>query len=264
MELSRSRWLLTGANGRIGSHLRPYLRERVAHLVVADLECPSGIETNETGAAFDLDDAESIRSLLEGCDGVVHLAGIPDEAPFPDLLRINALGTYNLLEAMRLNGVTRLVNASSNRSTGFYPTTEILDDTTPPRPDGLYGASKVAVEAVTRLYADKFDFQVSNIRIGSFEEAPTSPREAATWLSSADACRAFEAAMRTEERYCVFYAVSANKHRFWSLEPGRRIGFYPQDDASTHLGSTVTAPAGPQAGDMASAEYTLRAIDREG
>lgn len=53
------------------------LRERVAHLVVADLEAPADPVKNETAAVFDLTDQSTIAPLLSGCDGVTHLAGIP-------------------------------------------------------------------------------------------------------------------------------------------------------------------------------------------
>jgi uronate dehydrogenase len=258
-DLAQTTWLLTGANGTIGRRLRPYLRGRVARLVVADLEAPADPVENETAAAFDLTDPSTIAPLLSGCDGVIHLAGIPDEAPYTDLLRINALGTHHLLEAMRVAGVPHLVYASSNRATGFHSTNDILDDEATIRPDGLYGASKAAAEALVRMYSDKFGLRVCTLRIGSFEEEPTTAREAATWLSPADAMRAFEAAMTTRVPYSTGYAVSATRHRFWSLEPGRRIGYHPVDDASTILGDDVRPPADvPQAGDMASAEFTLR------
>lgn len=259
MDLSTSTWLLTGANGTIGRHLRPYLRERVAQLVVADLEAPAEPAANETTAAFDLDDPGTIAPLLPGCDGVVHLAAIPSEAPYADLLRVNALGTYNLLEAMRVAGVRHLVYASSNRVTGFHPTSELLDDRATVRPDGLYGASKAAAEALTSMYADKFGLRVSNVRIGSYEPQPSTEREVATWLSPDDACRAFEAAMTTDLPLSVFDAVSANRHRYWSLEPGRQVGYLPSDDASAILGEDARPPdSGPQAGDKASADFTLR------
>jgi len=258
-DLSETTWLLTGANGIIGRRLRRHLRERVGHLVVADLETPRDLAASESGAAFDLTDPSTIAPLVTGCDGVVHLAGIADEAPYEDLLQVNVLGTHHLLEAMRLADVPRLVYASSNRATGFHGADQILDDQATVRPDGLYGAAKAAAEAMVRLYADKFGLRACTMRIGSYEERPTTAREAATWLSPADGNRAFEAAMTTDEPYSLFYAVSANSHRFWSLEPGRAIGYQPVDDASEILGADVRPPAGtPQAGELADAEFTLR------
>ncbi|MEU1457395.1 hypothetical protein [Streptomyces avermitilis] len=80
---------------------------------------------------------------------------------------------------------------------GFYPTAHRTGPQEPVRPDGLYGVSKAAIEAVGRLYADKFDVSVICLRIGSFEEAPTESRHLATWLSPRDAVGFCRAALRT-------------------------------------------------------------------
>lgn len=45
--------------------------------MVADLGAPADPVENETVAAFDLTDPSTIAPLLSGCDGVIHLAGIP-------------------------------------------------------------------------------------------------------------------------------------------------------------------------------------------
>ena len=252
-------WLITGAAGRIGTGLADHLRNRVSRLILTDSRPVPGCLEGATAITLDLRDPNGLERVLRGVTGVIHLGGIADEAPFTQLLETNVLGTYNLLEAMRVSGVRRLVYASSNRVTGMHPATTILDDQTHPLPDGLYGVSKVAAEALTSLYATKFGTQVVNVRIGSFEDTPTSPREAATWLSPADAWKAFDAAMTSSAPLSTFYAVSNNRHRFWSLEPGNRVGFHPVDDASDHLGPEVAPPLRePQGGDFASADYTLR------
>jgi len=97
---------------------------------------------------------------------------------------------------------------------------------------GFYGVSKVAGEALCRLYADKFGLSTISVRIGSYENRPTSAREQRTWLSPSDAVRAFIAAMTTTEHTALFYAVSANTARWWDLESGTAVGFVPQDDAA--------------------------------
>ncbi|MGD7704846.1 NAD-dependent epimerase/dehydratase family protein [Microlunatus sp. Y2014] len=262
-DLGATRWLITGANGTIGSGLWEHLRGRVAGLVLADVEAPTDLREDEVGLACDLGDPASIDTVAGICadvDGVIHLAGIPSEAPYDELLRVNALGTYHVLEGMRRGGARRLVYASSNHVTGLHPTAEELDDTSTVRPDGLYGASKAAAEAVARMYADKFGLSVIILRIGSFSEHPSSDREGATWLSHGDAWRAFEAAMTTDADFALCYGVSANTNRVWSLEPGRAIGFEPLDDAADHLGEQASPePEEPQAGEQfASQDFTLR------
>jgi uronate dehydrogenase len=77
-----------------------------------------------------------------GPDGVVHLGGLADEAPFDDLCAVNILGTFNVVEASRLAGAARFVYASSNRVTGFYAASTVVDPDVVPRPDSLYAVRK--------------------------------------------------------------------------------------------------------------------------
>ncbi|GAA2109494.1 NAD-dependent epimerase/dehydratase family protein [Actinomadura alba] len=157
-----------------------------------------------------------------------------------------------------------MVLASSNRLTGCYPAAEIVAPEMPPRPDGLYGVSKVAVEALARLYADKFGLSVVCLRIGSLEDEPGEVRHLATWLSPRD-CAGFVLASLTapDIGFAAFYAVSANSRRFWKLPD--EIGYMPRDDAERYADRFPDADAffagrGPQGGDYAAADYTLRHI----
>ena len=155
-----------------------------------------------------------------------------------------------------------MVLASSNRLTGCYPAAQTVSAQMPPRPDGLYGVSKVAVEALGRLYADKFGLQVVCLRIGSLEAEPSEPRHLATWLSPDD-CAGFvwAALTRADVTFTAAYAVSANSRRFWELDD--RLGYRPRDDAEAYADRIPGAAryfAGDQlqGGDYATADYTLR------
>ncbi|WP_174550934.1 NAD-dependent epimerase/dehydratase family protein [Actinomadura macra] len=249
--------VLTGAAGRVGTALRTPLRDAAARLVLAD-RAPLHVEApNEVVHRTDLDLPDAVR-VVEGADAIVHLAGVRDEAPFPELVEGNILGTHRILEAARLTGVPRVVLASSNRLTGCYPSTETVSPAMPPRPDGLYGASKVAVEALGRLYADKFGLDVVCLRIGSLELHPSEPRHLATWLSHRDCAGFVEAALTVPSPgFLAAYAVSANARRFWELD--ERLGYEPRDDAASYgVPDTFVAEGTPQGGDFASAEFTLR------
>ncbi|MGC5014250.1 NAD-dependent epimerase/dehydratase family protein [Streptosporangium sp. DT93] len=254
--------VLTGAAGRVGSALREPLRGRLRRLVSVDRAPLFSGGPNEEVRRADLSSVEDVASIVEGADAVVHLAGVPDEAPLPDLLEGNVLGTHHVLEAARRAGVGRVVLASSNRLTGFHPAGRTISADAPPRPDGLYGVSKVAVEALGRLYADKFGLQVVCLRIGSMELEPTSPRHLATWLSPRD-CAGFVWAALTapDVTFTAAYAVSANTRRFWELD--ERLGYRPLDDAEIYAGrfpGTAGHLSGddPQGGDFAAADFTLR------
>ncbi len=254
---------ITGAAGRIGSVVRAGLRDEVERLVLVDRVGLTPQSPKEVVHQLDLRDAEAVTAALKDVDAVVHLGGVPDEAPLPELLDGNVRGTHNLLEAARLQGVRRVVLASSNRVSGFYPVAQTVTPDMPVRPDGLYGVSKVAVEALGRLYADKFGLSVVCLRIGSFEDAPSEPRHLSTWLSPRDCLGFVRAALAAPEvRFETAYAVSANTRRFWDTDAGAELGYVPVDDAEVFVSRLPAGgyPAGsdPQGGEYASAEFTLR------
>ncbi|MFF6998936.1 NAD-dependent epimerase/dehydratase family protein [Streptomyces sp. NPDC008313] len=265
MEKSLGTVVITGAAGRVGSAMRAGLRAEAERLVLVDRVGLCARSPTEEVRQFDLRDAEAVTAALEGADAVVHLGGVPDEAPLPELLDGNVRGTHNVLEGARRQGVGRVVLASSNRLTGFYPVSENVTPEMPPRPDGLYGVSKVAVEALGRLYADKFGLSVVCLRIGSFEDAPTERRHLATWLSPRD-CLGFVRAALTAPgiRFTTVYGVSANTRRFWDIDAGKALGYTPVDDAEAFAsrvppeGRSADDPL--QGGAYADAEYTLRHV----
>ncbi|MEU8245945.1 NAD(P)-dependent oxidoreductase [Nonomuraea sp. NPDC048916] len=251
--------VLTGAAGLVGSVLRAPLRRAAKRLILVDRAPLTAEAPNEDVRQADLTSAETVAPIIEGADAVVHLAGIPDEAPLPSLLEANVLGAHHVLEAGRRTGVPRVVLASSNRLTGCYPVTTTVSPEMPPRPDGLYGVSKVAVEALGRLYADKFGLRVVCLRIGSLEAEPTEPRHLATWLSPRD-CAGFVLAALThpDVRFAAAYAVSANTRAFWELTDD--LGYRPLDDAESHGiagGESFFAEGTPQGGGYADPVYTL-------
>jgi UDP-glucose 4-epimerase len=260
--IAGSRWVITGAAGNIGSALRPALLERQVVLVSTDIRpvAPRGPE--ESVAVVDLGDLDALVQLFAGADGVLHLGGIADEADFHDLAETNIVGTYHVLEAARRAGVDRVVYASSNRSTGSYRVGTHVSPDMPPRPDGFYGVSKVAGEALCRLYADKFGISTISLRIGTYADQPASPREQRTWLSPADAVRAVVAAMTTTEHTAVFYAVSANTDGWWDLRAGEAVGFAPQDDAAALGAQEPVDPDIPQGGTYATPAYSTERMRR--
>ncbi len=220
----------------------------------------------ERSIQLDLADLEAVVAALDGADAVVHLAGLPDEAPLARLLDSNVLGTYHVLEAARRQGVGRVVLASSNRVTGFYPVGQVVTPDAPVRPDGFYGVSKVAVEALGRLYADKFGLSVVCLRIGSFEDEPTEARHLATWLSPRDGVGFIRAAIiASDVHFVTTYAVSANTRRFWDTAAGAQIGHLPVDNAESYAAQvpgsqTATDATALQGGTYASVEYSLRHV----
>jgi uronate dehydrogenase len=225
--------LITGAAGRIGTVLRDGLRAEVEELRLSDVVEPPDLRAPETYVAADLADAGAVDRAVQGADAVVHLGAVPDEAPFAQIAGPNLHGTFHVFDACRRFGARRVVFASSNHATGMYPAGAPLDGSQPPRPDGIYGASKVWGEAVGRMFAERFGLEVVCLRIGSFRERPTERRELATWLSHGDAVRLVRAALTAPDvGFEIVYGVSANTRAWWPLTG--RLGYAPRDDAEAY------------------------------
>ena len=223
--------LLTGACGTIGSVLRPALRDGLDELRLSDLGAPrDGLQASETFFAADLTDKAAVQRAVDGVDAVVHLGAIPDEAPFEQIAGPNLHGAFHVFEACRRSGVKRIVFASSNHASGMYPVGEALDGHQPPRPDGLYGASKVFGEALGRMYVDRFGLSVVCLRIGSFQPRPREKRELSTWISHADTVRLVQASLTADDvGFAIVYGASANTRRWWPADEA--VGYEPQDNA---------------------------------
>jgi uronate dehydrogenase len=256
-------WVMTGAAGTIAQTLRPGLRDVVGRWRLLDAEpVPDGDAHGDQSQVVDLRDREATSQALRGAKGVVHLGGVASEGDRQDVLEVNVIGTAHVLEAARQAGARRVVIASSNHATGFYPVDQRIGPADPPRPDTFYGVSKVADEALGRLYADKFGLHVACIRIGAFEERPSEVAHLSMWISPRDTIAAFKAAMTFPDlHFATFYGVSANTRCWWDLEPGRALGFEPQDDAEAFAGSVPPAAddetSRRQGAGFVTAEYTL-------
>jgi uronate dehydrogenase len=237
--------LITGAAGRFGSTLRQGLRDRVERLCLTDRQTLHPQDEREVISKGDLTDFASALRIVRDVDAVVHAAGIPDEAGFEDLVQANIRCTYNVLEAARLNGIPRIVLASSAHVVGFYAREETIDAHAAYRPDTLYGATKVFGEALARMYVDKHGLQVACLRIGSFRDRPENKRQLSTWLSPGDAVELVDACLRTDHLgFAIIYGASANERRFWRDDDGARVGFHPKDNAEK-FASGVADDHGP-------------------
>src|SRR5262245_38331624 len=104
----RQRVLVTGMSGLIGGAVRRRL-EGGYDLRALNRGPVAGVPCHRA----DIADLEAIRPAFEGVDAVVHLAAAVGHPGWPDVLRKNVIGAYNVFEASRLAGVARVVYASS-------------------------------------------------------------------------------------------------------------------------------------------------------
>jgi len=162
---------VTGGAGFIGSNLVDRLLA-AGHAVTAYDNFSTGQERFLESAlghpSFrlvrgDLLDVPTLQASLAGHDFVFHLAANADvrfgtEHPRRDLEQ-NTLATFNVLEAMRANGLRRVAFSSTGSIYGeptVFPTPE---DCPFPVQTSLYGASKLAGEGLIAAYCSGFGFQ---------------------------------------------------------------------------------------------------------
>jgi UDP-glucose 4-epimerase len=108
-------------------------------------------------------DLPSLTKAMAGCDFVFHLAANADvrfgtEHPDKDLKQ-NTIATYNVLEAMRANGIKRLGFSSTGSTYGEAAVIPTPEDAPFPIQTSLYGASKVAGECLIQAYCEGFGFE---------------------------------------------------------------------------------------------------------
>lgn len=263
------RILITGAAGAIGRTLRVGLRGQYPLLRLSDVRGMESAEAGEELNTADLGNYAAVKTAMSGIDCVVHLGGIPKEAPWPSILEANIIGSYNLFEAARECGVQRVIFASSNHAVGFHRASRSIGIDVEPRPDSRYGVSKVYGEALGRLYADKHGISVACLRIGSFRERPVDARQLATWISPRDMVQLVRCCIDARDyRYLVLYGVSNNTRARWTNPHAARVAYTPQDNAEDYAaeiaGRTATgASAEFHGGDFCGLELTNKINDIE-
>ena len=163
--------LVTGGAGYIGSIATRRLLDAGHEVVVFDSLERGHREAVAPGASLivgDLRDADAIAAAVgDDLDGVMHFAAfalVGESVAEPGLYyRNNALGTLNLLEAMRAAGVPRLVFSSTCAVYGQPDEVPIREDA-PPRPVNAYGASKLAVDNMIRDFCVAYDLGAVSLR----------------------------------------------------------------------------------------------------
>jgi UDP-glucose 4-epimerase len=165
------RAFVTGAAGFIGSNLIDRLLQSGVEVVGWD-NYSTGREAFLAGAIKapifrfvrgDNLDPSALTGAMKGCDFVFHLAANADvrfglEHPGKDLQQ-NTIATFNVLEAMRANGVKGIAFSSTGSVYGEAAVIPTPEDAPFPIQTSLYGASKVAGETQIQAYCEGFGFE---------------------------------------------------------------------------------------------------------
>jgi UDP-glucose 4-epimerase len=164
-------YLVTGCAGFIGSSLVDRLLSAGEKVVGID-NLSSGqirfLDAALKNPAFrfveaDLLNPEAITPAFKGVEKVFHLAANADvrfgtDHPRRDLEQ-NTIATYNVLEAMRANGVKKILFSSTGSVYGESKVIPTPEDGPFPIQTSLYGASKLAGEGLIAAYCEGFGFQ---------------------------------------------------------------------------------------------------------
>lgn len=162
--------LITGGSGFLGAWIIRRLTARGVQVRVLDIH--DGRQTVASIAGDmahqldwrvgDIADGEAVRQAMQGCGGVIHLAGVLTPVCSANPVRgaqINLIGTLNVFEAAQAEGIGQVVYASS---AGVYGPI----DARHPLPMTHYGAFKLATEGSARAYWH--DRQIASIGFRPF------------------------------------------------------------------------------------------------
>ena len=185
-----SHWLITGGCGFLGTALIHRLVKLEGHAVrvldnlttgspndLRQVACFHELSGNEiVGPPTDVElvvgdilDDELALKVTQGCNIIVHFAantgvGPSVENPRDDMLA-NVVGTFNYLEAARINKIPRFVFASSGARAGEVEPP--IHEELPPHPVSPYGASKLAGEGYCSAYKRTFGIDTVMLRFGN-------------------------------------------------------------------------------------------------
>lgn len=224
--------VLTGAAGRLGSHLREPLSKLAKSLVSSDIADDVGkLFPNESYVKADLTQLDDMVALLEGADMVVHFGAYGDEAPFETIVGPNIIGAYNVWEAAYRNGVRRVVYASSIHAVGMHMKNQFIGTDVAHRPDTFYGLAKCFSEDLASLYWDKRQVESVCMRILSCAQV-SNARAVGSWLSYDDLIQLVERSITTPiTGFKVVYGVSNNDRAPVDNANASFLGYRPKDNA---------------------------------
>ncbi|KKM68627.1 hypothetical protein LCGC14_1459010 [marine sediment metagenome] len=149
--------LVTGGSGFLGSHICDALSNENNKLDIMDKIPSTFLKPNQKMIIGDILDRKKLFEAMKGVDTVYHLAALADinktwNSP-SETMKVNVLGTTNVLEAARLNGVKRFIFAST-----------LYCDS---RAGSLYRVSKQAGELLVKAYHERCGMEYIILRFGT-------------------------------------------------------------------------------------------------
>ena len=270
--------VLTGATGYMAGRMRTKLQDRY-DLTMLDVKSTDP-EGNRIPDVHEVDlinrDREQYRELFRGADAVVHsgFKGTVDSMHTDFWKEVdNVTMCYNVYQTCIEEGVRRLVMMSSNHAADYYERLIWSDRLTFATPemialsDNYYGWGKISYEALGFIFAtgqmnEGKILQNVQLRIGAPRESVADGfsadnlkamhRNLGAYLSARDQVQLVVKSIETENiedqngvPFQIFYGISGNTHRFWTIENARRIiGYKPEDDSAIKFADKISFVTG--------------------
>ncbi|MBT3342590.1 MAG: NAD-dependent epimerase/dehydratase family protein [Gemmatimonadetes bacterium] len=274
--MSRSKLVVTGATGTIATRILPDLAERY-DLILLDVKSTDR-QGNTIEGVIEADllsrDRDGYRHHFEGADAVLHCAFIQDgdfDYYDPDRFWMendNVRMAYNIFQVCQEADVRRVVMMSSNHAADYYEHLiwgDKMEFVTPemiPLTDNFYGWAKVSYESLGFVYAcggvGGRKLENVHLRIGGPRETDIDRcdgdlkkmhRALGAYLSVRDEVQLVVKSIEEKSiedangiPHQVFYGISNNTHRFWSIQNARDvIGYAPEDDSAVRFADKISA-----------------------
>jgi nucleoside-diphosphate-sugar epimerase len=237
----KSKILITGGCGKIGSYFAQFASEKYAIRIIDKVPW----DTEKLGPppgesqVLDLHSLTACREACKNVDKVIHLAA--DASPAADfmnsLLPNNIIATYNMFRAAQEARCQRFIFASSAHTVSAYPADIQIKVNMPIRPKNLYGVSKCFGEALAAYFAFSENLPCVVLRIGAYtfpqEYDDFSTDELDAFLSPDDFNRLLIKCLETPDiTFAIAHAISDNRFKRLDLtETQDRLGYQPQADA---------------------------------
>jgi len=268
--MARRQIVITGAAGYVAGRMLPALRERY-DLSLLDVKTTNRDGEEVEGIIVtDLvnPDRDAYREHFREADAVVHCglarSSRPEDRSWTSEGRYrseidNINMAYNIYQTCLEENVRRVVVISSNHATDYYERliwTDKMEWVTPdllPLSHNFYGWAKASYELLGFVFAsggiDGKQLQNVQLRIGSPLESGIDKcdpddlkkmhRLLGAYISARDQVQLVVKSIETEHiedengvPFQIFYGISDNTHRFWSIANARKvIGYAPEDDS---------------------------------
>jgi hypothetical protein len=272
--MAKRKVLITGGTGYIAGRMLSELRQRY-DLTILDIK-----DTNREGEKVEdviitdlLDkDRDNYRQYFQGVDSVIHCGfiGSASQAHRQFWKELdNVAMCYNIYQTCVEEGVRRAVVCSSNHAADFYERLiwqDKMEFVTPdmiPLSDNYYGWAKISYESLGFVFAtgamtDGIRLENIQLRIGGPRETDIEGlgasdlkrvhRALGAYLSLRDQVQLIVKSIEAEDiadekgvPFQIFYGISDNTHRFWSIQNARDvIGYAPEDDSQTRFANQIS------------------------